>query len=106
MLPANSRVRDEELAHYRTMDSGVVLKLLADYCKADATFVPVKNNDTRRWHLETMGRHFELLTTGPKWFDIRANRGGGGAVDLTMHLLGINFKRAIAKLREVLYNAS
>ena len=84
------------------MDSALVLKLLTEYCKPDSTFVPVKNKHTHRWHAQTMGRHFELLTTGPKWFDTRAKRGGCGAVDLSMHLLQTNFKHAIGKLREVL----
>lgn len=102
-MPAiNKHVQDEELERYRKLDSALVLKLLAEYCKADATFVPVKNKHTHRWHVQTMGRHFEFLTTGPKWFDTRANRGGGGAVDLTMHLLRMDFKHAIGKLREIL----
>jgi hypothetical protein len=102
MLAFRGRVRDEELERYRTIDCGIALALLTEYCKADSSFVPIKNGHTHRWHVEAMGRHVELLTTGPKWFDTRANRGGGGAIDLTMHLLRLDFKQAIGKLREVL----
>jgi hypothetical protein len=34
------------------------------------------------------GAAWELLVTGPKWFDTRAGKGGGGGIDLVMHLLG------------------
>lgn len=101
MLAVKGRISDEELQRYRAMDCAVALSLLTDYCKADADFVPVKESHTYRWHLVAAGRHFELLTTGQKWFDTRAHRGGGGAVDLTMHLFGLDFKQAVYKLREI-----
>ena len=65
------------------------LGLLAIHVKADPTYVPVKARDSRRWHVCTVRGEFELLTTGPKWFDTRARQGGGGAIDLAMHLLGL-----------------
>jgi len=37
----------------------------------------------------------ELLATGPKWFDTRAKVGGGGAIDLAMHLLRLDFVLAV-----------
>lgn len=102
MLTARGRIADDELLRYRAMDCGRTLPLLTDYCTADPDFLPIKDSHTHRWNLEACGRHYELLTTGPKWFDTHAHRGGGGAIDLTMHLFRLDFKQAICKLREVL----
>ena len=44
-------------------------------------------------------RNFELLLTGPKFYDTRQKRGGGGAIDLVMHLYQIDFKKAVDRLR-------
>ncbi len=41
---------------------------------------------------------FEILTTGPKWYDTRARAGGGGAIDLAMHVLGLSFVDAVKRL--------
>ncbi len=75
---------------------------LADHAKRDPTYDPVSSKRTRRWHATVGGLEYELLLTGPKFFDTRAKRGGGGAIDLAMHLLQVDFKCAVAKLREVL----
>ena len=101
MLSARGQVSEAELQRYRRLECELLLPLVADYCKADPDFTPIKNSHTHRWNLEVAGRHFELLTTGPKWFDTRAHHGGGGAVDLTMHLCGLDFKQAVHKLRGV-----
>ena len=55
---------------------------------------------TERWHATVRGREFELLLTGTKFFDSRAEKGGGGAVDLASHLFGTEFRGAVACLRQ------
>lgn len=70
--------------------------------EAAPTFEPIKNHATARWHVTTQGREFELLSLWPKFFDTRQKRGGGVAIDLAMHLLRLDFKKAVAKLREIL----
>ncbi|MGH8294413.1 MAG: hypothetical protein ACRETZ_02755, partial [Steroidobacteraceae bacterium] len=77
------------------------LSLLAIDCKADPTYRPLKDPRSRRWHVRTAYGEFEILTTGPaKWYDTRANRGGGGAIDLAMHLLQVPFANAVRLLAE------
>lgn len=44
----------------------------------------------------------ELLVTGPKWYDARLNKGGGGAIDLTMHLFRLDFANAVKRLQSAL----
>jgi hypothetical protein len=75
-----------------------VLPLLANYVKADPAYVPTKDLGSRRWHLRTEVGEFEILTTGAKWYDTRSLQGGGGAIDLAMHVLGLSFVDAVKLL--------
>lgn len=86
------------LRRWRALDAALVLSKVADYAKADATYTPVKNRSSSRWHVTCRGTDFELLLTGPKFWDIRGQVGGGGAVDLLMHLEKRSFKGAVARL--------
>jgi len=88
------------LMRFRQMASEDALALLAIHCKVDATFQPVKEDRTRRWHALTARGDFEIVTTGPKWYDTRAKVGGGGAIDLAMHVLRISFADAVKLLIE------
>jgi len=77
------------------MPSEDALALLAIHCKPDPSYQPVKAPTTRRWHAHTSGGDFEILTTGTKWYDTRAKIGGGGAIDLAMHVLRLPFVDAV-----------
>lgn len=87
------------------MDCALVLPLLTEHCKQDRDFTALKNARTHRWHVSAAGYDYEILTTGPKWFDTRADLGGCGAIDLAMHLQRLNFKQAVAKLRATIPHA-
>jgi hypothetical protein len=82
------------LDRWRSLEAAKVLVTLATYAKPDPTYIPVKNRSSRRWHAQVAGRDFELLLTGPKFWDTRQATGGGGAVDLVMHLTGSSFREA------------
>ena len=86
------------LTRLREMAAGDALALLAIHVKADPTYVPLKADRSRRWHASTAHGEFELLTTGAKWYDTRGQRGGGGAIDLAMHVLGLSFVDAVRYL--------
>ena len=88
------------LTPLREMPSEDALALLAIYYKADTTYVPAKDPRSRRWHARTAAGEFELVTTGQKWWDTRAGKGGGGAIDLAMHLLQLSFVEAVKFLVE------
>jgi len=83
------------LVHLRETPSDAALRSLAICCKADASYHPVKDSNSRRWHVRTEFGEFEILTTGVKWFDPRAKVGGGGAIDLAMHILQVSFVDAV-----------
>ena len=68
------------LLHLRQPPSEAALRSLALFCKVDATYHPLKD---------------EILTTGVKWYDARAKVGGGGAIDLAMHILHVPFVEAV-----------
>jgi hypothetical protein len=98
----NHRSFDESmLDQLRTMPSDQVLRRLAIHLKPDRTYVPRKTPGSRRWHLLTERGDFEILTTGSKWFDTHERRGGGSAIDLAIHLLGVSFVDAVKRLTDV-----
>lgn len=95
-------VDNRSLLRWHELEASVVLARLGCYFKADPSFHPTSSLNTRRFHVNANGAEFELLLTGTKFFDTRAHRGGGGAVDLVMHLYGVDFKAAVRRLQKVL----
>ena len=75
------------------------LARLAIHLKADPTYLPAKQATSRRWQVRTACGEFEILTTGTKWYDTRAKKGGGGAIDLAMHVLQVSFVDAVKQLQ-------
>jgi len=88
------------LTRLREMPGDDALALLVIHVKADPTYMPLKADHSRRWHIRTLHGEFEILTTGPKWYDTRAHKGGGGAIDLAMHVLGLSFVDAVKHLTD------
>jgi hypothetical protein len=88
------------LDRWRSLDAVAVLAVVTSHAKRDRSFVPTKDARTERWHVAYGNNEFELLVSGPKFFDTRAKQGGGGAVDLLMHLSGNSFKVAVKALKE------
>ena len=97
---ARRAVDNSALIRWRTLDSVVVLRVVADHVKQDTAFKPTRSRSSTRWHVSVAGRDYELLCNGPKFFDTRASRGGGGALDLVMHLFRIDFQTAVSVLRD------
>lgn len=93
-------VDSSTLARWRSLDAARCLGAVADYAKKDLTFKARANPHTTRWHAHVAGHDVELLCTGSKFWDTRAERGGGGAVDLVVHLFSLDFKRAVRLLRD------
>ena len=81
------------------MPVALALDALGLYWKKDPTFTPVKDKNTIRLHVTVGGGGVELLATGCRWYDTRAEKGGGGAVDLAMHLLRLDFVTAVKRMQ-------
>ena len=94
---------DAALARVREMPLFKVLDRLGDegklFWRRDPDFVPDKDSRTVRLFLSSpSGFAWEVLVTGLKWFDVRAGKGGGGAIDLVMYLLDVDFVAAVKLL--------
>ncbi|HDR9058244.1 TPA: hypothetical protein QDB02_006061 [Burkholderia vietnamiensis] len=92
-------VDNSELQHWRTLSITEALPAIVDYGKIDGTFRPLKSAASIRWHATVEDFYFEILCTGPKFWDTRGKVGGCGAVDLAMYLLSVDFTRVVAILR-------
>ena len=88
----------ETLNSLRSMPACDALSLVAIHIKADTTYLPLNADLSRRWHVRTSRGEFEILTTGAKWYDTRGRHGGGGAIDLAMHVLALSFVQAVKHL--------
>jgi hypothetical protein len=53
-------------------------------------------HDRSKWHTE----HGPLTITGAKFFNWSCHRGGGGAIDLVMHLAAVDYRAAVDWLEQ------
>ena len=81
-----------------------LLKLMTHICdlvKEDRDYAPLDaSRRSRRFQVNCQKRDFRLILTGEKWVDEllprgSSGRGGGGAIDLASHLMGLNFVQAV-----------
>jgi hypothetical protein len=93
------RLDQVTLARWQALPAAEMLLSVADHAKEDRTYKPIEGRTTTRWHATVNGSEFELLLTGPKFYDTRAKSGGGGAIDLLMHLTRSDFRGAVRLLQ-------
>src|SRR5690606_10325260 len=89
----------ELLEELRAMPVVAALDALGLYWKHDSDCVPVKDKRTVGVNVSLGGGGVERLATGPKWYDPRAGERGGGAVDLAMYLLRLDFVTAVKRFQ-------
>jgi len=87
----------ELLSSLREMPVPAVLDALELYWKHDRDFRPLKDKATIRVNVTVGGGNVELLATGAKWYDTRAQKGGFGAIDLAIYLLRLDFVSAVKR---------
>jgi hypothetical protein len=88
----------ESLDALRSMTPQQTLDRLGLGWKIDRDFRPQKDSRTVRLYVTVGAGVVELVVTGARWYDPRAKKGGGGAIDLTMHLCGLDFVGAVKRL--------
>ena len=93
-------VDNSELERWRCLAAIDVLHVLAVHVQVDRDYRPRPPSSTVRVHTSTSDGDYELLVTGAKWYDTRAQKGGGGAIDLVMHLFNVGFRQACRRLEE------
>ena len=87
-----------DLDRLREVSIHDALTRLGLYWKVDPDFQPEKNSNTKRLYVSVGSRVVELLVTEIKWYDAKADKGGGGVIDLVMHLLRLDFVHAVKVL--------
>lgn len=95
-----ARLQFNELERFRQIPATLALAALTTYAKRDSTFIPTKSLKTERWYATVGSYQFELLLNGPKFYDTRIKVGGGGAIDLAIHLHRLSFIDAVGLLRK------
>lgn len=93
---------DETLALVRLLPLTQVLDKLCMQLgfiwRRDTDFRPANDMQTQRLYVSRRGAAWELLVTGVKWWDARAEKGGGGGIDLVIHLAGLDFVTTVKLL--------
>jgi hypothetical protein len=92
-------VQPEELAALRNMSLAAALESVGVYFKRDPSYRPRENGSSQRWHVTTDHRVIELIVTGAKWFDTQIGVGGGGSIDLVVHVKQVGFRQAVRLLQ-------
>lgn len=92
------RMTDEEVAKARAVPLLETLEALGYYVSKDSAFEPRKTKRTISVFISNDADVRELIITGEKWYDKREQVGGGGAIDLVMHLRKLSFSRAVRLL--------
>lgn len=87
-----------ELDRLRAMSVEATLKLFNLPFRIDEDYRSYKNIDSKKLVITIDSRQTELIVTREKWYDVESKRGGGGAIDLTMHLFREPFKAAAKRL--------
>lgn len=97
-MPAH---RPADVAALRATPLQEALERLGYHVRTDRDYRPRTCSTTVRVIVEAVDRPrvFELLITGPKWWDLRAGVGGGGAIDLVMHVESMPYRDAVLALR-------
>lgn len=95
-------IPETHLRRWQQTDAVRVLPLIAQYAKEHAEYrLGTTRPDSSCWHVVVNGREFDLICTGPRFWDCHLRTGGGGAVDLVMHLTNTSFRSAAGILRDV-----
>jgi hypothetical protein len=89
---AQNSFDDETLAWVREMPLSLVLDKLRDagklFWRRDPTSSRRRTPGRCGFMCRRRGRGLGVAGDRAKWFDTRAGKGGGGGIDLVMHLLG------------------
>lgn len=88
----------DQIAKARAVPLLDALEALGYYVSKDTAFEPRKTKRTISVFVSNDADVRELIITGEKWYDKREQIGGGGAIDLVMHLRQISFSRAVRLL--------
>ena len=99
---AKKKFSDEELKRLREMPLLKALDALELHYQHDPDYKPRKSQESMRVIVSVKDLVYTLQLTGMRWYDMHSKDGGGGAIDLTMHLMQCDFFHAAKLLQKSL----
>lgn len=95
----STKAFDEELiTRFRVMTVEQTARVLGLYCKQDKDYESSHYRNSKCFHISKDGEVFEIIVSQLKWYSTHRRFGGGGGIDLTIHLYGESFKAALTRL--------
>ncbi|KPY55670.1 hypothetical protein [Pseudomonas amygdali] len=89
---------DELITRFRVMTVEQIARILGLYCKQDKEYESSHYRNAKCFHISKDGEVFEIIVSQLKWYSTHRRCGGGGGIDLTMHIFGESFKAALTRL--------
>lgn len=102
----NNRFDKDLIARFRMMSVEQTALTLGLYCKQDKEYRSTTHKHSSCFHISKDSEVFEIITTELKWYSTHRGCGGGGGIDLAMHLFGECFKAALLRLSAGLEKAN
>lgn len=99
---AKKKFSDEELKRLREVPLLKALDALELHYQHDPDYKPRKFQESMRVIVSVKDLVYTLQITGMRWYDMHSKAGGGGAIDLTMHLMQCDFFQAAKLLQKSL----
>lgn len=99
---AKKRFSEEELQRLREVPLLKALDALELHYQHDPDYKPRKSQESMRVIVSVKDLVYTLQFTGMRWYDMHSKEGGGGAIDLTMHLMQCEFLQAAKLLQKSL----
>ena len=99
---AKTKFSDEELKRLREVPLLKALDALELHYQHDPDYKPRKSQESIRVIVSVKDLVYTLQITGMRWYDMHSKDGGGGAIDLTMHLMKCDFFQAAKLLQKSL----
>lgn len=94
---AHARFSDATVEAARSMPLLLAVQKLGFSC-VEEDFKPRVHMGSRLFTISDGDSLTLLLITGVRWYDMNAKKGGGGAIDLAMHLRKVSFRQAVKLL--------
>lgn len=95
MRSARTKIPPELLDLARAVPLASALQAIEYHVRVDETYRPQADPRSQRWLIDGPCGVHELVVTDRRWFDLRAQRGGFGALDLVMHITGLPLPKAV-----------
>ena len=99
---AKTKFSDEELKRLREVPLLKALDALELHYQHDPGYKPRKSQESMRVIVSVNDLVYTLQITGMRLYDMYSKEGGGGAIDLTMHLMQCEFLEAAKLLQKSL----